>query len=92
MSTKKRILTGDRTTGKLHVGHYVGSHRHRLAMQEEYECFFLLADLHMLTTKNTKADIEKTSENARTIVMDHLAIGIDPHKVTFCLQSAIHET
>ncbi|MCB0139872.1 MAG: tryptophan--tRNA ligase [Caldilineaceae bacterium] len=92
MSTKKRILTGDRTTGKLHVGHYVGSHRHRLAMQEEYECFFLLADLHMLTTKNTKADIEKTSENARTIVMDHLAIGIDPHKVTFCLQSAIQET
>lgn len=92
MSTKKRILTGDRTTGKLHLGHYVGSHRHRLAFQEQYECFFLLADLHMLTTKNEKSDIEKTSENARAIVMDHLAIGIDPQKVTFCLQSAIHET
>ena len=92
MTDKKRILTGDRTTGKLHVGHYVGSHRHRLAFQEEYECFFLLADLHMLTTKNSKADIEQTSANARAIVLDHLAIGIDPDVVTFCLQSAIHET
>lgn len=92
MSDKKRILTGDRTTGKLHLGHYIGSHRHRLAFQDEYECIFLLADLHMLTTKNSKEDIEKTAENARAIVMDHLAIGIDPQKVTFCLQSAIHET
>lgn len=90
--TKKRILTGDRTTGKLHLGHFIGSHRHRLAFQEEYECIFLLADLHMLTTKNSKADIAKTSDNARDIVMDHLAIGIDPNTVTFCLQSAIHET
>jgi tryptophanyl-tRNA synthetase len=92
MSTKKRILTGDRTTGKLHLGHFIGSHRHRLAFQHEYECVFLLADLHMLTTKNEKADIEKSAENARTIVLDHLAIGIDPANVTFCLQSAIHET
>lgn len=89
---RKRILTGDRTTGKLHLGHYVGSHRHRLALQDEYECFFLLADLHMLTTKPDKEAIEQSAENARIIVMDHLAIGIDPAKVTFCLQSAIHET
>ncbi len=89
---RKRILTGDRTTGKLHLGHYVGSHRHRLALQDEYECFFLLADLHMLTTKPDKEAIEQSAENARISVMDHLAIGIDPAKVTFCLQSAIHET
>jgi tryptophanyl-tRNA synthetase len=89
---RKRILTGDRTTGKLHLGHYVGSHRHRLAFQDEYECFFLLADLHMLTTKPDKEAIEQSADNARAIVMDHLAIGIDPDKVTFCLQSAIHET
>lgn len=89
---RKRILTGDRTTGKLHLGHFVGSHRHRLAFQDEYECFFLLADLHMLTTKPGKEAIEQSAENARAIVMDHLAIGIDPAKVTFCLQSAIHET
>ena len=92
MTTKKRILTGDRTTGKLHLGHFVGSHRHRLALQDEYECYFLLADLHMLTTKPDKEAIEASTDNARAIVMDHLAIGIDPTKVTFCLQSAIHET
>jgi tryptophanyl-tRNA synthetase len=91
-SVRKRILTGDRPTGKLHLGHFVGSHRHRLAFQREYECFFLIADLHMLTTKPDKADILAISDNARAIVMDHLAIGIDPTNVTFCLQSAIHET
>ena len=92
MAERKRILTGDRTTGKLHLGHYVGSHRHRLAFQDEYECFFLLADLHMLTTKPDKESIIQSADNGRAIVMDHLAIGIDPNKVTFCLQSAIHET
>src|SRR5690606_4930034 len=89
---RKRILTGDRPTGKLHLGHYIGSHRHRLALQDQYECFFIVADLHMLTTKAEKEDILQIADNARTIVMDHLAIGIDPHKVTFFLQSAVHET
>lgn len=91
MTTRKRILTGDRPTGKLHLGHYVGSLRHRLAFQEQYECFFIIADLHMLTTKPTKEDIYNIGENARQIVLDHLAIGIDPAKVTFYLQSAVHE-
>ncbi len=89
--TKKRILTGDRPTGKLHLGHYIGSHRHRLAFQDDYECFFLIADLHMLTTKPAKEDILAIADNARAIVLDHLAIGIDPNKVTFYLQSAVHE-
>jgi len=88
---RKRILTGDRPTGKLHLGHYVGSLRHRLRFQDEYECFFIIADLHMLTTKPTKEDIYAIGENARDIVLDHLAIGIDPNKVTFYLQSAVHE-
>jgi tryptophanyl-tRNA synthetase len=88
---RKRILTGDRPTGKLHLGHYVGSHRHRLALQDKYECFFLIADLHMLTTKPDKASILQIADNARSIVLDHLAIGIDPEKVTFYLQSAVHE-
>jgi len=88
---RKRILTGDRPTGKLHLGHYIGSHRHRLALQDEYECFFLIADLHMLTTKPDKESILEIADNARAIVMDHLAIGIDPEKVTFYLQSAVHE-
>lgn len=90
-TTRKRILTGDRPTGKLHLGHYVGSHRHRLRFQDEYECFFIIADLHMLTTKPTKEDIYNIGENARQIVLDHLGIGIDPAKVTFYLQSAVHE-
>lgn len=91
MTNRKRILTGDRPTGKLHLGHYVGSLRHRLRFQDEYECFFIIADLHMLTTKPTKEDIYAIGENARQIVLDHLAIGIDPAKVTFYLQSAVHE-
>jgi len=91
MTNRKRILTGDRPTGKLHLGHFIGSHQHRLRFQDEYECFFLIADLHMLTTKPSKEDIENIGENARAIVMDHLAIGIDPEKVTFYLQSAVHE-
>src|SRR5215203_5327899 len=90
--TRKQILTGDRPTGKLHLGHFVGSHRHRLAFQEQYECFFLVADLHMLTTKPDKDSILAIADNARAIIMDHLAIGIDPKNATFCLQSAIHET
>jgi len=89
---RKRILTGDRPTGKLHLGHYAGSLRHRLAFQDQYECFFIVADLHMLTTKPDKEDILAITDNARAIVMDHLAIGIDPRKVTFLLQSAVHET
>jgi tryptophanyl-tRNA synthetase len=88
---RKRILTGDRPTGKLHLGHYIGSHRNRLKFQEQYECFFLIADLHMLTTKPDKESIEHIAEIARIIVLDHLAIGIDPSKVTFYLQSAVHE-
>ena len=91
MTTKKRILTGDRPTGKLHLGHFVGSHRHRLALQDEYECFFLIADLHMLTTRPDKESILAIADNARAIVMDHLAIGIDPTTATFYLQSAVHE-
>ena len=91
MTQRKRILTGDRPTGKLHLGHYVGSLQYRLAFQEECECFFIIADLHMLTTKPTKEDIAQIGENAREIVLDHLAIGIDPEKTSFYLQSAVHE-
>ncbi|MFZ2486892.1 MAG: tryptophan--tRNA ligase [Anaerolineae bacterium] len=89
--TTKRILTGDRPTGKLHLGHYIGSLRHRLAFQDQYECFFIIADLHMLTTKNTKEDVLAIADNARAIVLDQLAVGLDPAKVTFYLQSAVHE-
>ncbi len=88
---RKRILTGDRPTGQLHLGHFVGSHQHRLKLQDQYECFFLVADLHMLTTKPDAESIAAIADNARSIVLDHLAIGIDPDAVTFYLQSAVHE-
>ena len=92
MLGKKRILTGDRPTGRLHLGHYVGSLRNRVRLQDEYECFFIIADLHMLTTKNSPAEINETADNARGMVLDYLGAGIDPAKSTIFLQSAIHET
>ena len=91
MSERKRVLTGDRPTGKLHLGHYVGSLVNRVKLQDQYECFFLIADLHMLTTKPSKEDIEMIDKNAREMVLDYLAVGIDPEKSTIYLQSAVHE-
>ena len=91
MALRKRILTGDRPTGKLHLGHYVGSLANRVALQESYECFFIIADLHVLTTKPTRDDIAQIPQNIRDLVLDHLAVGIDPEKVTFYVQSAVKE-
>ncbi len=88
---KKTILTGDRPTGKLHLGHYVGSLANRVRLQDEYRCFFILADLHTLTTKPTKEDIEKIADNAREMVLDYLACGIDPARSSIYLQSAVPE-
>src|SRR5918998_3995230 len=90
-SERKRILTGDRPTGKLHLGHYIGSLANRLRFQDEYEVFLIIADLHMLTTKNTRSDIAAAPQNIRDLVLDQLAVGIDPDKVTFYVQSAVKE-
>ena len=89
---KKRILTGDRPTGKLHLGHYVGTLHNRVQLQEEYDCLFIVADLHMLTTQPGKAQIEGVARNVREIVLDYLAAGIDPEKGTIFVQSAVPET
>jgi len=86
---RKRILTGDRPTGKLHVGHYVGTLANRVRLQDEYETFLLIADYHMLTTRLDKlAEIE---QNIRDDVIDNLAVGVDPEKVTYFLQSLVPE-
>lgn len=87
---RKRLLTGDRPTGKLHLGHYVGSLKNRVQLQDEYECYFLIADLHMLTTRPQKEHIDALRENIREILLDYLAVGIDPQKSTIYLQSAVH--
>jgi tryptophanyl-tRNA synthetase len=88
---RKRILTGDRPTGKLHLGHLLGSLQNRVRLQHEYETILIVADLHMLTTRPTAADIEEITENARAMVLDYLAAGIDPSVTTIYLQSAIPE-
>ncbi len=92
MTRKKRILTGDRPTGKLHLGHYVGSLKNRVALQEAYECFFIIADLHTLTTQPEKEHIEELQPNIHEMVLDYLAVGIDPELSTIFLQSALPET
>jgi tryptophanyl-tRNA synthetase len=88
---RKRILTGDRPTGKLHLGHYVGSLANRVRLQDEYECFFIIADLHTLTTRPEKEHIAELASNAREMVLDYLACGIDPAKSVIYLQSAVPE-
>ncbi len=86
---KKRILTGDRPTGLLHLGHYVGSLRNRVLLQDQYDCYFIIADLHMLTTKPSKDDILALRTNIQNMVLDYLSCGIDPNKSTIYLQSSI---
>jgi tryptophanyl-tRNA synthetase len=88
---RKRMLTGDRPTGKLHLGHFVGTLVNRVRYQHEYESFFIVADLHMLTTKNSPEDIRQTDLLARGLVLDSIAAGIEPEQVTFYLQSAVRE-
>lgn len=86
---RKRILTGDRPTGKLHLGHFVGTLANRVRLQNEYECFFIIADLHMLTTHFDR--IPDIAENVRELVYDYLSVGIDPGKSTIYLQSLVPE-
>ena len=92
MSGRKRILTGDRPTGRLHLGHHVGSLRNRVKLQDEYECFFIVADLHILTTRPEKAYIDELGTHIHEVVLDYLASGIDPEKSVIFLQSGVPET
>jgi len=87
-----RILTGDRPTGRLHLGHYVGSLSNRVRMQDIHECFFIVADWHTLTTRNAKDEIARIGDNVRQTVLDYLAVGIDPEKSTIFLQSGVKDT
>jgi tryptophanyl-tRNA synthetase len=87
---KGRILTGDRPTGKLHLGHYVGSLQNRVKLQDSYECFFIVADYHALTTRfENPRDI---GQNVHELVLDYLSVGMDPERSTIYLQSLVPET
>jgi tryptophanyl-tRNA synthetase len=86
-----RMLTGDRPTGRLHLGHYAGSLANRIRLHRRYESFFIIADLHMLTTKASPADIADIGRHAAGMVLDSLAAGLDPAHSVFYLQSAVPE-
>lgn len=88
-SHRPRILTGDRPTGKLHLGHYVGTLANRVKLQDQYTCFFLVADLHVLTTRLDAETLRTTAQNVRDVVLDNLSVGIDPEQSTYFLQSLV---
>jgi tryptophanyl-tRNA synthetase len=84
---KPRILTGDTPTGKLHLGHYVGSVENRLALQDQYDCYFLIANKHAFTTRADKP--KEIRQSVIDIATDWLAVGIDPDKSTMFIQSEV---
>lgn len=87
----KRVLTGDRPTGNLHIGHYFGSLKKRIELQEsgEYEQYILIADVQALTDNFNNPD--KVRKNVREVAIDYLSVGIDPKKTTIYIQSMIPE-
>ncbi|HEY2979599.1 MAG TPA: tryptophan--tRNA ligase [Anaerolineales bacterium] len=88
MPNKKRILTGHRPTGPRHIGHLVGTLETWAGLQDSHECFFLVADLHVLTTDYHPDHLQ---DNVRNMLADWLAAGIDPNRSTIVLQSVIPE-
>jgi tryptophanyl-tRNA synthetase len=89
--SKPRILTGDRPTGPLHLGHYVGTLANRVKLQHDYDCFFIIADLHTLTTAATKDKTSTINDRVRGLVLDYLSVGIDPTKSVIYQQSKVPE-
>lgn len=89
IAKKKIILTGDRPTGPLHLGHYVGSLANRVELQETHEQYILIADVQALTDYYETPQMVR--DNVLQVALDYLAVGIDPHKSTVCIQSMIPE-
>ncbi len=87
MTNKPRLLTGDTPTGKLHLGHWVGSLENRIALQDKYDCYFLIANPHAFSTKAEKP--QEIRDSVLDIVLDYLAAGIDPKKSCVFLESDI---
>ncbi|USG66564.1 tryptophan--tRNA ligase [Brevibacillus ruminantium] len=86
---KGRIVTGDRITGKLHLGHYVGSLKNRVELQNQYETYLILADVQALTTHFENPELIK--QNLRNVALDYLSAGINPEQATIFIQSLIPE-
>ncbi len=87
LGKKGRILSGMRPTGKLHLGNYVGALRNWVRLQDEYDCFFFIADWHALTTDY--ADTRNIKQNSLEVMIDYLAAGLDPERSTLFLQSHV---
>jgi tryptophanyl-tRNA synthetase len=87
MTTRPRILTGDTPTGRLHLGHYVGSLENRIRLQHDHDCYILIANVHAFTTRASRPD--DIRRDTIEIVRDQLAAGIDPALSTFVVQSEI---
>ena len=88
-SRKEIVMSGIRPTGFLHLGNYFGAVKNYVRMQEEYECFFMVADLHSLTTH---PDTKELKKNVHRVLSENIACGLDPDKVALYCQSHIHET
>jgi len=86
-SNKKRVLSGMRSTGKLHLGNYVGALQNWVGMQDQYDCFFFIADWHALTTDY--ADTSRVKENSVEVLLDWLAAGLDPERCVMFIQSHV---
>src|SRR4026209_3012319 len=86
---KEIVMSGIRPTGFLHLGNYFGAVRNYVRMQEEYECFFMVADLHSLTTH---PDTKELKQNVHRVLAENIACGLDPDKVALYCQSHIYET
>src|ERR1700730_11191299 len=85
--SKKRVLSGMRSTGKLHLGNYVGALENWVRMQDTYDCFFFIADWHALTTDY--ADTSRLKENSIEVLLDWLAAGLDPERCVMFIQSHV---
>src|SRR3982751_6406902 len=87
VTTRARILTGDTPTGRLHLGHWVGSLENRVRLQDDYDCYFLVANVHAFTTR--AADPAAIRRATLDLVKDWLAAGVDPERATLVVQSEI---
>jgi tryptophanyl-tRNA synthetase len=84
---KPRLLTGDTPTGRLHLGHYVGSLENRIKMQAEYDCYFIIANVQAFTTRMDRP--AEVKQNVIEVMLDYLAVGLDPNQSTIFIQSEI---
>src|SRR5487761_824261 len=88
-TSRPRVLSGMRPTGKLHLGNYMGALANWVKLQQDYECYFFIADLHALTTDY--ADTSQIAANTLEVALDFLAAGLDPARSTIFVQSQVKQ-